>query len=111
MEQIKKNNNKIYNKNKTNELGELYILYKDINGKNNSHDLNMNEKKEKDIIEYLIELYISFDILNNCINDQNKILKSTENYYLKKFAHVCLTESSCRWMVRPMMLWGLMSEI
>ena len=80
--QLKKNNNKIFDSLKTREVGELFVLDENNNETSDSINLNMKETPKKDIIDYLIELYISFDSLNNYIKDSTKTFKSQENYYL-----------------------------
>ena len=67
IEKINKNNNKIYDKTKTREVGELFIL---------------TEDKDDDITKYLIELFFAFDNLNFCIKAPNKNISTKEKYYL-----------------------------
>jgi len=74
---MKLNNNKIYNTDKTKEVGEL--IYIDDNKKEN---IEINFSKKKDYIKLLIELYYVFDTLNFHIKDENKNFCSQENYYL-----------------------------
>ena len=80
--QLKKNKNKIFDSLNTREVGELFILDENNNETSNSGNLNMKETPKKDIIDYLIELYISFNTLINYIKDSTKTFKSQENYYL-----------------------------
>ena len=80
--QLKKNKNKIFDSLNTREVGELFVLDEKNNETSDSINLNMKETPKKDIIDYLIELYISFDSLINYIKDSTKTFKNQENYYL-----------------------------
>ena len=75
---LNENHNKIYNKQAKKEVGELFYL--DENKKENN-EINTPGKNE-DYLKILIELYYTFDNLNFHIKDENKTLKSQENYYL-----------------------------
>ena len=79
IKQLNENNNKILDKTKSREIGELYYINE--NKKMNAKS-NITEIKEEDSIKYLIELYYSFDLLNFQIKNENKTLQSLENYYL-----------------------------
>jgi len=79
--ELKENNNKIYDKKHTKEVGILFNLEKRNDEKKEITPIcgergnNFENKENKtDIIKHLIELYFAFDHLNSLIKDNSRQL-------------------------------------
>ena len=76
IEQIKKNNYKLLDKDNIREIGIFYNL-----GKINN-EIKMEQNKDDKEIKYLIKLFFAFDKLNYIIKEASKKLSSQQKYYL-----------------------------
>ena len=76
IKQLKKDKNKIFDKNHLREVGSFYSLQNEEEIKEN------NDKKKDNIIKYIVELYLAIDNFYFHIKDKSKALISQENYYL-----------------------------